>query len=538
MSCKNLSHENCNPPNCKYINGPKRKYCRKNTVNNATKKVSVCKGLAKNNCFKPCKYIETDKRQYCRISGKKIVEKVEKAKNTIRRFLTKALRKRKLNKTQSISREKSTSLDEKKLKRQKQIEKVSKAKQTISNFLYKNKEKIKANYLKIKCSDSGVCITFGKETKKINDFFMFFHNFDYMIRYTNLTAGMNGSIIKIDYEREKYKSYAILKKVLKASSDSLMYEYIVGHFFINNVYRKFPSFLQTYGFVNSGSLDLLKEQKVLNLTEANLNDGLKLSCINPSKILLLLENVEKPISLFSKLIRNEKPFIEEELLNILFQVYYTLHILKDLYTHYDLHSDNILLYEPIENSYIEYHYHFQREVITFKSRYIAKIIDYGRSFFRNSTIQSNDIYRELCKIKECNNGEKCGDMSGYSFFLKSQSEIKTNHYINSLSINNSHDLRLIKDVMRLITTKSLSPAVNKYLLFFKKNTNYEQQFGTPHNPSSGLPKKINNVSDAFQFIKNTKLTIVESLSFDHLDKIGDLHVYDDGRDMEFIGELN
>ena len=98
MNCKNLSRDNCLPPNCKYINGAKRKYCRNNTRNARnnnvrnnltkkvlskkvlskpvlTKKVSRCKGLAKNNCFQPCRYVNTPKRQYCRISGKKNTEK-------------------------------------------------------------------------------------------------------------------------------------------------------------------------------------------------------------------------------------------------------------------------------------------------------------------------------------------------------------------------------------------------------------------------------------------------------------------------------
>jgi len=107
MDCKKLSRDNCLAPNCKYINGAKRKYCRNNTRNarnNLTKKVlskkvlskkvSRCQGLAKNNCFQPCKYIDTPKRHYCRISGKKNIEKVKKATNTISRFISKTISNR------------------------------------------------------------------------------------------------------------------------------------------------------------------------------------------------------------------------------------------------------------------------------------------------------------------------------------------------------------------------------------------------------------------------------------------------------------
>ena len=210
MSCKNLSRDNCLPPNCKYINGPKRKYCR-NTINtiNKTKKVSQCKGLAKNNCFQPCKYVDTQKRQYCRISGRKNVDKVEKATKTIRRFMSKTISNKRVRQVtprvstpmpsliSSSTPRVSLSLSEKKLKRSRQIEKVNKAKNTIGNFLYKNREKIRANFLKMVCSDSGVCIAFGKESKKINDFFKFFDNFDYMTNYTILNNGGNGTVASV-----------------------------------------------------------------------------------------------------------------------------------------------------------------------------------------------------------------------------------------------------------------------------------------------------------------------------------------------------
>jgi hypothetical protein len=536
MNCKGLEEENCLLPNCKYINGSKRKYCRKNTtVNN--RKVSQCKGLAKNNCYQPCKYVDTEKRQYCRISGKKNVEKVEKAKNTIRRFITKVITKKRESR-KNTSRKSSRSISEKKRMRSKQIEKVNKAKNTIGRFLYKNREKIRANYLKIVCSDSGVCIAFGKESKKINDFFKFFDNFDYMNNYTVLNNGANGTIVKIDYEREQYKSYAVLKKIIKASADSLMYEYIVGRFFINNVYKKFPSFLQTYGFVNSDDLAILKTQRILNLNSADIDNGIRLSCINPSKILLLLENVSKPMTLFSKIQSLSTPilkqFIINELFAILFQVYYTLNVLKNVFTHYDLHANNILLYEPIEDGYIDYHYHYNGEVITFKSRYIVKIIDYGRCYFRGLEFDTSEIYRKICNIIECNNRrEVCGNKSGYSFFYTNEATIKHNHYINTLRNNNSHDLRLLKDILRFLPKIKISSEIDKPLSFLLNKTKYKKNYGTPELLTSGLPTKIHNVTDAFHFIKDTILSLPIP-SFDGLNKIGDLTIYDDGRDMDFI----
>jgi len=536
MNCKGLEEENCLLPNCKYINGSKRKYCRKNTtVNN--RKVSQCKGLTKNNCFKPCKYVDTEKRQYCRISGKNNVEKVEKAKNTIRRFMTNVITKKRASK-QTMSRKSSKSMSEKKLKRSRQIEKVNKSKVIIGNFLYRNRGKIRANYLKMVCSDSGVCIAFGKESKKINEFFQLFDNFDYMTNYTILNNGANGMIVKIDYEREQYKSYAVLKKIIKASADSLMYEYIVGRFFINNVYKKFPSFLQTYGVVNTDDLATLKTQRIINLNADTIDNGIRLSCMNPSKIFLLLENVSKPMTLFSKITNLSNPMLKQFIINeffaILFQVYYTLNILKNVFTHYDLHANNILLYEPIEDGYIDYHYHYNGEVITFKSRYIVKIIDYGRCYFRGLEFDTTEIYRKICNMPECNNGrEVCGNKSGYSFFFTNEAHIKREHYINTLRNNNSHDLRLLKDLNNILPKIKISPEIDKPLSFVLRKIKYKGTYGTPQLLESGLPTKIHNVTDAFHFIKDTILSLPIP-RFDGLNKIGDLTIYEDGRDMVFI----
>jgi hypothetical protein len=433
----------------------------------------------------------------------------------------------------------SLSLSEKKLKRSKQIEKVNKAKGMIGNFLYKNRGKIRANFLKTFCSDSGVCIAFGKESNKINEFFNLFNNFDYMKNHTILSSGGNGTIVKIEYERENYKSYAVLKKIVKATADSLMYEYLVGRFFINNVYKKFPSFLQTYGFVNSDDLTTLKNRRILNLIPGNIDAGIVLSCTNPSKIVLLLENVSKPVTLFSKITSlttsdTLKFFMANEFFAILFQIYYTLHLLGDVFTHYDLHSNNILLYEPINNGYIDFHYHYRGEVITFKSRYIVKIIDYGRCYFRGLDVDTREIHRMLCNTRECNNGrEVCGNKSGYTYFHTNDADIIRYYHINTLVNNQSHDLRLLYDLNRIIPKKiKIFPEIDQRLKFVLQKIKCNHMFGTPQVLARGLPRIINNVNDAFIYIKDS-INLLPIPRLDGLNKIGDLNIFDDGRDMVF-----
>ena len=409
----------------------------------------------------------------------------------------------------------------------------------IGNFLYKNRGKIRANFLKTFCSDSGVCIAFGKESNKINEFFNLFNNFDYMKNHTILSSGGNGTIVKIEYERENYKSYAVLKKIVKATADSLMYEYLVGRFFINNVYKKFPSFLQTYGFVNSDDLTTLKNRRILNLIPGNIDAGIVLSCTNPSKIVLLLENVSKPVTLFSKITSlttsdTLKFFMANEFFAILFQIYYTLHLLGDVFTHYDLHSNNILLYEPINNGYIDFHYHYRGEVITFKSRYIVKIIDYGRCYFRGLDVDTREIHRMLCNTRECNNGrEVCGNKSGYTYFHTNDADIIRYYHINTLVNNQSHDLRLLYDLNRIIPKKiKIFPEIDQRLKFVLQKIKCNHMFGTPQVLARGLPRIINNVNDAFIYIKDS-INLLPIPRLDGLNKIGDLNIFDDGRDMVF-----
>ena len=529
MNCKKQTQENCLAPNCKYVNGEKRKYCRTSTnrvvkeKQNNTKKINICKGLNKNSCFKPCKFVDTPKRQYCRISGKKVVDNILKASKTINNFIYSKNSKKSLKKT--LSKEERAAL-------------------LINKVVNKNREKITANFLKTVCSNSGVCIAFGKETSKINTFFNLFNNFDYVRHRHVVKSGGNGTIVKLDYERQGYKSYAILKKSLTATSDSLMYEYLVGRFFINEVYKKFPSFLQTYGFINSDSFTNLKRHPVLNLDETNIDTGITLSCINPSKIMLLIENVSNPISLYEKMTKSIdyviNNFLENEFFSVLFQVYYTLDVLKNSFTHYDLHSDNVLLYEPINDGYIEYHYHYQDQIITFKSRYIVKIIDYGRCFISNDVITSRIIYNKLCNIAECNNGERCGSNSGYTLFsrINTLAEQRRNYYINKLNNNQSHDLRLLHSLNEDIDwddldTSGMSQDTKDGLRFLLKKIKYDSNYGTPHMTASGLPLHINNISDAFEYIKIWMESTTTLPTYPDLNKIGDLYIYDDGRDMVF-----
>ena len=64
----------------------------------------------------------------------------------------------------------------------------------------------------------------------------------------------------------------------------------------------------------------------------------------------------------------------------------------------------------------------------------------------------------------------------------------------------------------------------------------DKQYGTIENTNSGLPAKIVNVDDAAKALLEyiTKDKMSNNAFYMSKVKLGDLHVYDDGRPMRFI----
>jgi len=99
----------------------------------------------------------------------------------------------------------------------------------------------------------------------------------------------------------------------------------------------------------------------------------------------------------------ELDFIQNDLIYILYQIYMPLATLASEFTHYDLHIGNVLIYELKKDEYIDYEYNFNGDIVKFKCRYIAKIIDYGRAFFDDpSVVSSQSIKKMVCSADLCN----------------------------------------------------------------------------------------------------------------------------------------
>jgi hypothetical protein len=229
----------------------------------------------------------------------------------------------------------------------------------------------------------------------------------------------------------------------------------------------------------NNSVSMLKEGlkllPVKNFTE--ISKYIKQSCLDPSSIVILTQFV-KGKSFYDLLQTKLKNiyFNKVEILNILLQVYIPLSRLSTSFTHYDLHTANVMIIELPKNKYISLNYTLMDSTqVIIKTQYIAKIIDYGRAY----TNQSIKFYNQILKTPECY--ETIG-RKGYNFFEK---PIEINAYISQYTKNESHDLRFAKNLSKMIKIPTQLNDVLKLIY-------YEDKYGTPENLK--INSNINNIN--------------------------------------------
>ena len=438
------------------------------------------------------------------------------------------------------------------------------ARKTIGTFMKKTEFKRKSLFLQAICSDSGVCIAFGKEKKKILDFFNGFTKFDYLKNIKAIGAvSSNGFVKELEYEREGYKSYAVLKSSQEKNSDNLMYEFYVGKS-LSGIARQIPCFVETYGLYEYKTDDyreqFQKEKSGLvdlsNILTNHKNYKYGNSCANSINHCILIQHIKGAASIGDKIYKGtpDLDFVMNDFLYAIYQIYFALGGLATIFTHYDLHPDNVILYKPVDGKYIEFHYHLRAETVSFKSQYIAKMIDYGRSFINHGNNSSDAYYKKVCAEDKCNKsaeheedededdedeeeededeGEKCGDKSGYGWMEPPLAD--WNHYISSSLNNRSHDLRLLHSLWTRMPWHDepfkSSIRIRNILKNILGKVKYQGDFGTP--PVVGkqdINGKIEDVVDAEFFIKTAILTADQKKANDDYynskTKLGDLHIY-------------
>lgn len=456
---------------------------------------------------------------------------------------------------------------------------ISEGEDESNSIVSNNSESIdftKLNKLKTICSNSNICIAFGREMDDIIHFFNLKKNFKYATNVRTVSNGVNGIVDVINYERESYQTNAILKRINVHSDDksldrldNLIYEYFVGHFFINEIKKKLPIFIETYGYIEDIRLKYniittqmgpdeynkikwkkitkktLEDLKIKNISYREINDALSFACNTPSKVGLLTEYLHDSKTLQWYVSPSNRDYINfwiYELINVLFQIYYCLVAIKDKFTHYDLHAANVLIYKPIDGKYIEYIYHYEGKVISFQSQYIVKIIDYGRCYFNSSDIDSSKIYTMVCNNPQCNFDKKCGKSKGFTWLVDPTQPNSQNSYMNSSRKNESHDLRLIYYINTILRSmhdggQYIFNRLPKYIRrpFFNlfQNVQFETRYGTREILQGNDKDKIYNINEALEYIVDL-IDDLPKINYHSLgySKIGDLNVYGD-RDIVF-----
>ena len=425
----------------------------------------------------------------------------------------------------------------------------------IGRFLRKYEPTIRSKFLQSVCSDSGVCIAFGTHADAIRKHFDDFDNFKLLSKPLKSIGAVsaNGFVKELTYEHKGYVANAILKSSANPRSDNLLYEAVVG-LFLNKVSKYLPCFVETYGLYEYTDPLVYKMLMRDKLTQPDsIKDGLKRiatknrdirqsmiadSCKNSTSISVLIQHLKGVETVKEKC--KSRSFVRNDLVYVLFQVYMALNTLSGSFTHYDLHNENVLVYEPVKGKYIEYHYHLADGTeFTFKSPYIAKIIDYGRSYYKYSSGNGAGKFRDtmcgVCVKPACGNG------SGYGWLNHEQTA--HSYFISSANYHPSHDLRLLKIVGK---TTGMEPGLQnllKRVVYGVGLTKDNKPFGTTPKKISGLPRYINNITDAYNAILKYARTpdIVERNNDGYTkesNKLGDLHIYTDGRTMKYHGNSN
>ena len=445
-------------------------------------------------------------------------------------------------------------------------QKQATAREVIARFMRKTKHKRKSEFFKTICSDSGVCIAFSEKiAAEIKKFFGGFTRFEYAqapIKRIGKSSA-NGFVNEITYSHRGYKSFAVLKSSASTKADNLMYEYLAG-LYVNKLNKQFSCFLETYGYYTYNSnaeWTTMKNTQDIGST-AILKTGLTLhtkpiyavACKSSKYLAILIQHL-KDINSMRDMLSSSTPqkairaaqFGQNELLYALYQVYMPLATVRHNFTHFDLHGDNVYLYEPVRNQYIQYHYHIGDQVVSFKSRYMAKIIDYGRSFFKDddktdTNSYSKSIYDELCKTAEC--GKRpyaCGYNFGFGH-LTTLANPADYYFIYAQKKNISHDLRLIKDITSYyadMLDEDLKKELQKVVYGVGLQGKINKGYGTIENFKHGKPVgKIYNVRDAADALRaliETPAQIANNeANYAGLPKMGDLYIYADGRPMRFV----
>jgi hypothetical protein len=335
------------------------------------------------------------------------------------------------------------------------------------------------------CVDPISCLATGTRVKEINDFFKF-HDLKQVGAHGLKRIGSssaNASVYCLEYKKHvgnaAYTAYAVLKTTKDEGADNLTYEYIMGKFVNELIHRHFPCFVQTYALYRYESADAKGRSRVTPLAGLHrISPDVRESCRHNDRQCLLVQYLRSPQAKTIEEYEFTRSFVQEDLPKILYQAYAVLAFLVDEFTHYDMHANNIMIYEM--PTPLQFHY----GSLSFCCKYMTKIIDYGRAFGKPS--------RDM-KAQACAKCDDCGAERGYWF----GDFVAKDFFIDASRPNKSHDLIYLNHLL-----KDRGPKIKLYhpqLFDLLELVRYDDKFGTPPRESDGV--HILNVVDAAKRLK-------------------------------------
>lgn len=292
----------------------------------------------------------------------------------------------------------------------------------------------------------------------------------------------NGFIFKLPFYNkiDEHNFNALMKTCTIINSDNNYYEYLTG-LCINEFKQYFPNFTYTFAyatqkddlleylkqdnkilktnfdrdlFVDSIKINSLKDTKTLSF------ETIEMGCVNNDRTSIIIEcinNMKSTRQLLSSIEFTEN--FDYNFFCILFQLYATLSSLSNLFTHYDLHYENVIF--SVYDKPIEINYATKFGPIKIFTKYIPVIIDYGRCFVNcyklNNNVQINSgVIAEMACKTNCNTilndlHGACNTVPYGMHFIKTDdltfSHNEDNWYINPKIKNNSSDLRFVNDII-------------------------------------------------------------------------------------------
>lgn len=258
------------------------------------------------------------------------------------------------------------------------------------------------NFIKKICTKETrrFCLDYWPYRAQIKKYFNNYSiNSPYAINYKKIgETTYNSKLLEINYNRNDCTACSILKFNTSSSKDNLLYEYYVGINYINNYLSIFPCFVETYSqlYIFNNYQEISQSVPDYGYDLVALDDVRKNmfgETFNTNEIIDPIENFTNNACLYAKnlnigiMLQYYENFMSlysnqniPDIPNILMQIYFPLNVLKDEFTHYDLHSENVGIYKLYDGKkYITMTYHFDDgTIISFPTEYISKIIDYGR----------------------------------------------------------------------------------------------------------------------------------------------------------------